>query len=541
MAIALVSPSGDRRFPLVSGVTLIAGREPTCDLPLIDAAVSRKHAELRLDEAGAVDVLDLGSRNGTWINGERIERGTAHEGDTIDFGTVSLQLVAEATRHAHPTPAMVPIDGGATLLIERVVPSTAEAMAALTIVEPQATARLAALVQVAERLATYTAIDALLDGIAVALLDTFGADRAAVLVRDRDGRLTPHAQRVRAGGAIDTLGYTPPVPRRITEGVAERQVALLTNEAASDPRATGESVIAQSVRAAMSVPLLGAPSAAFDTSATTDAIGLRETLGVLYVDHLGDRGSFDERDLALLVAFAAIAGAAVERERQVAALQTAARLRERLERYFTPHLAERFARESAEGTDPAGAAGGRQRVVVLFSDLRGFTAIAETLPPLALARQLNEYFTAMVDCVFRHEGALDKFIGDAVMAWWGAPSRRADDADRAVAAARDMQEALAMLNARWSDEGRPQLEAGIGVHVGDAFVGDIGSPRRLEYTLIGETVNTASRLCTAARGGEILVSDALVAALSTADSLARTERPDVQAGRDAPRAWTVNS
>ncbi|MCA0377325.1 MAG: FHA domain-containing protein [Gemmatimonadetes bacterium] len=536
MAYALVSPAGDRRFPLHAGATLIVGREPTCDVPLIDAAVSRRHAELRLDADGGLHLHDLDSRNGTWVNGARIINAVAHDGDTIDFGTVSLTFVTEHTRVAHPTPAMAGLDGGATLLLERAVPSTADAMAALTTSEPQATARLAMLVQVAERLASYPALDALLDGVAVTLRETFDADRAAVLVRGDDGVLSTRAQQLRADAAIAHGVAAPPVPRRIVEGVAERQVALLTNEAASDPRSTGESVIAQSVRAAMAVPLLGAPRMP-STATAHDAPAPRETLGVLYVDHLGHRGGFVEGDLSLLVAFAAIAAAAVERERQVEALQVATRLRERLERYFTPHVASRFARESAAGTSPATLTGLRQPVVVLFSDLRGFTAIAETLPPTALARQLNEYFGAMVECVFRHDGALDKFIGDAVMAWWGSPSWRGDEADRAVAAARDMLTALDTLNARWRIEGRPTFEVGIGVHTGDAFVGDIGSPRRLDHTLIGETVNTASRLCSAARGGEILVSDAIRVALSAAPSA--EARPDVQAGRDAPFAWSL--
>jgi adenylate cyclase len=120
----------------------------------------------------------------------------------------------------------------------------------------------------------------------------------------------------------------------------------------------------------------------------------------------------------------------------------------------------------------------------------------------------------MAECVFRHGGTLDKFIGDEVMAQWGAPITEPDDADRAVDAAVDMLHALRRLNARWLSQGRPRLQVGIGINYGEAFAGYLGSERRLEYTIIGDTVNTAKRLCSAAQGGEILLSDAVRARLT---------------------------
>jgi adenylate cyclase len=137
-----------------------------------------------------------------------------------------------------------------------------------------------------------------------------------------------------------------------------------------------------------------------------------------------------------------------------------------------------------------------------------------------MASLLTEYFTEMVECVFRHDGTLDKFIGDAVMAQWGAPLGNPDDADRAMRSALDMMEALRTLNTRWRSEGRPTLEIGIGLNQGEAFAGNIGSERRLEFTVIGDTVNTASRLCSAAGPGEILISDEMRRALSAPPALA---------------------
>jgi adenylate cyclase len=156
---------------------------------------------------------------------------------------------------------------------------------------------------------------------------------------------------------------------------------------------------------------------------------------------------------------------------------------------------------------------------VLFSDIRGFTALSESMRPDDIASLLTEYFTEMVDCVFRHEGTLDKFIGDSVMAQWGAPIGGPDDADKAMAAALDMMRELRTLNAGWRAKGRPSLDIGIGLNFGEAFAGNIGSERRLEFTVIGDTVNTAHRLCSAAGAGEILLSEEFRAALAAAPAL----------------------
>jgi adenylate cyclase len=153
-------------------------------------------------------------------------------------------------------------------------------------------------------------------------------------------------------------------------------------------------------------------------------------------------------------------------------------------------------------------------VTVLYSDVRGFTGLAESLPPEAVAEQLSEYFAAMVELVFEHGGTLDKFIGDALLALWGAPLPLQDAADRALAAARDMQAELARLNVRWAAAQQPVLGVGIGLHYGEAFAGTIGSPRRLEYTVIGDVVNVAARLCEAAGAGELVLSETLQTRLS---------------------------
>lgn len=495
MSLVLVSPTGDRRFMLEGPGPITVGRDVACGVPILDPGVSRRHAELTVDPQG-VRVVDLDSRNGTWVNGQRVASARASVNDTIAFGSVKF-LLARETDAPRPTPtAMFGLDGSATIMRERAMPSADQAVADV------AERRLAQLVKVAQRLGGLGNEDELLRGVVDELFAAFEADRIAILrvapanaadatasdPSSSDGAsyeypLETRIARDRSGAAIPR-----PVPRAIASGVAERQIALLTHDAREDVRTAGASVLQQMVRSAMAAPLLGEG---------------RRTLGVLYVDNLRDASAFSDEDLGFLVAFAGIAAAAVEREASRERLREAARVRENFERYFTPQLAERIA--SATGDVVPG--GERRHVLVLFSDIRGFTSIAESLPPVSMAAQLNEYFGAMVDCVFHYEGALDKFIGDALMAYWGAPVATADDANRAVSAAFAMQRALDRLNERWREIGRPTLSVGIGLHSGDAFVGNIGSPRRLEYTLIGDTVNVANRLVGRAEGGEILISE----------------------------------
>ena len=146
--------------------------------------------------------------------------------------------------------------------------------------------------------------------------------------------------------------------------------------------------------------------------------------------------------------------------------------------------------------------------------------MSERLAPEQVVKLLYEYFSEMVDIIFEQGGTLDKFIGDAIMANWGAPVARPDDANRALQAAIEMQRELKLMNAR-RGPGEPRIEIGIGINHGPAFVGNVGSPRRLEYTVIGDAVNIASRLCGKAGAGEILITESFLQALP--------EKPRVEA------------
>lgn len=178
------------------------------------------------------------------------------------------------------------------------------------------------------------------------------------------------------------------------------------------------------------------------------------------------------------------------------------RVRSVFRRYVSPPVAERLLSAGQELGQPTEC-----EVAVLFADMRGFTSLSERIGPgVLIERILNRYFTAMTEVLYRHDGTIDKFLGDGIIGVFGTPIARPDDPQRATRAAVDMQRAFAHLSRVWREELGFEIGMGIGISYGRAVVGNIGSEQRLDYTLIGDVVNTASRLSGVARAGQIIVS-----------------------------------
>jgi adenylate cyclase len=184
-------------------------------------------------------------------------------------------------------------------------------------------------------------------------------------------------------------------------------------------------------------------------------------------------------------------------------------VRASLSRYLPSELVEQV----VKNPEQLGLGGTSKEVTVLFADVVGFTQLSETLPPETVVKLLNEHFTVATEIVHKHGGIVDKYIGDCVMAVWGAITKGPDDAERALQAAEDMRRWLDIGNERWSAEYGIHLQIAIGIHAGRAVVGNLGSEKRMEFTVIGDVVNVAARLESIAQPGQILVSAALQARL----------------------------
>jgi adenylate cyclase len=501
MPFKLISSAGDQDFELALDHVYIVGRAVTSDIPIFDPTISRRHAELRPGKAG-ISIKDLGSSNGTFINGARVMDAMLSANDSVTFGKVVFQLKStDATplRPLHTGPAIQPpggtivrqisVSGGVPAVMANIDggPSGVGQLkvAGASLQERQAK-KLSLLLDISQKLSGELDLDKLLGRVVDTTFEVMNVDRVSVLLKnDNSDELVPRLSRSRLGDSS-----AQHVPRSIARKAVEERVAILSDNAAQDDRFKGQSIMIQSVRSAMCIPLMASAE---------------RVLGLLYVDNLTATNSFSDEDLQFLIAFGGLAAVGIKNSRFAEQIQREAMVRSNFERYFAPNVAA----EIAQQQQAVKLGGDKRPVTILFSDIRGFTSMSEHMSPDAIAGLLTDYFTEMVDIVFSHGGTLDKFIGDAIMALWGAPIPHADDCDRAVAAAVSMQRALAVLNAKWESEGRPPIGVGIGINYGEAFAGNIGSHLRLEYTVIGDAVNVASRLCSKAGKGEVLISDPL--------------------------------
>lgn len=184
--------------------------------------------------------------------------------------------------------------------------------------------------------------------------------------------------------------------------------------------------------------------------------------------------------------------------------------RERIKEIFSKYVSKQVAHEILKKKDEIALAGEKRRVTILFSDIRGFTALAEELPPEEVVSLLNEYFTLMVDIIFKYDGVLDKFIGDAIMAYWNAPIDQESPSRKAALAAFEMQQAIEKLNETHRRQGKKEIHAGIGINSGEAVAGNLGSVKKMEYTVIGDHVNLAQRIEAQTQRDQIVLSESVL-------------------------------
>ncbi|HYL91776.1 MAG TPA: adenylate/guanylate cyclase domain-containing protein, partial [Alphaproteobacteria bacterium] len=288
---------------------------------------------------------------------------------------------------------------------------------------------------------------------------------------------------------------------------------ILIDDVKMDHRFSGsESVRISGLRSAMCAPLLGS----------------KRLFGILYVDNMEKASAFTQEELNVFALVASQAGAAIDNTVAHQQIARQALQRSALERFLSPEVAEMVV------ANPEIRLGGvNQKVTVMFADIRGFTSMSENLQPEKVVEILNEYFTRVTDVIFDCGGTLDKYIGDAVMAVFGAPLSKGNDAANCVHAAIQIQRLLIELNRDAEARGWPKLRVGIGINTGIVTAGNIGSMRRVDYTVVGDTVNTASRLMSNAAGEQILISQSTASELGNTFSLAELPPLTVK-GRTEP-------
>jgi adenylate cyclase len=466
------------RFALREGVNVV-GRAPDADVHIQNPSISRRHAEITV-HPGLVAVRDLSSHNGTRLNGVRVtDPAPLAAGDELRLGDVVVFV--RAAKPASVSPQRVLGLNNEPARTMMLTPSAADAL------DPMAR-RLAILLRVGELLAQPGRDDRLQQRILELAAEILPIDRAVLMAVGDDGSLSVSAS---ISGSAST---DRPYSESIVRFVVEKRVAAQFDDAQADERlGSAMSLVAQSIRCAMCAPLV------------VD----ERILGVLYVDNRLSAHSFEPADLELLAGFANQAAIAVNNAALQQQVKQAAVRQSTFERFFPPATAARL-------IESGGDLGVQELfVTALFSDISAFTAMSASMAPAAVVALLHQYFPPMARIVFEKEGTLEKYIGDALMAVWGAPFSHRDDADRALEAAVMMHEAVVRMRETLP---RP-IDIHIGMHSGVVALANIGSAEYLQVATIGDATNITARVCGVAGDGELVITR------QTADRLTRNTLP----------------
>lgn len=482
----------EKIYPLQWGVNLI-GRSPKNHITIKHSSLSRRHAEVQLQNEAWI-IRDLQSLNGTFVNQVKIHQQLLNHGDTIVCGMVQFRFIHSLGEHDEDTfTGDLPIvrqysPRESHVTINDIIDKSESRGSALRLRQADASQRtvdkLNLLLEVGKQLSTPEEPQQLLDRILELLLEIMAVDRAAILLaNEQTQQLERKAVRDRSGISLNYQFYST----KITDYVYHRGDAVLTDDAGEDQRFEGSaSILRQAIRASICAPLQ--PGEA--------------VIGVLYVDNLSCSNAYSAEDLEFLTALANQAAIAIDNSRLTEKMRAEAIWRDKLEHFFPQSISRKLREEGhLEIIDT--------EITALFADISDFTAMSSTMEPREVIEMLNDYFNVMVEeIVFAYEGTLEKYIGDALLAIWGAPYARPDDPDRAVQAAIEMQYALQRLNQDWLEQGRQPIAIHIGLNSGRVAAGNIGSSKLLQYAAIGDTTNVTSRICSVAQAGEILLSQA---------------------------------
>ncbi len=477
--------------------TISIGRADSNELVLNHPSVSRHHARINVLPGDTTLLIDLGSLNGTLVNGQPVHEHRLADQDHVTLGMYDLKFERAAEEALHVETGSPPVSDVSQLISPEALNTALRLKIEAGVAPAQAVQErlreleqennlLKLLLGVGKTLSSVLTPEEVMRRVMELVFQMENVERGFVMLYDDKKGFLPAVllykdERLKA----DPRGVV--LSRTLIDRVTTERLPLLIHDAAADDRfAASESLRISGIRSAMCAPL----------------IYKDKVFGLFYVDCLTKPWAFSKDELNVFAVVAAEAAISFDNARSHEELSQKVIERKALERFLSSAVVERI----MLNPDQVDLGGENQTATILFADIRGFTRMSEKMEPQEIVELLNEYFTLMTDLIFENGGTLDKYMGDGVMALFGAPITKPDDAARAVKTAVEMQQALQHLNRSWEAGGRPAWMMGLGVHTGQVTAGNIGSAKRMDYTVIGDTVNLSSRLCSNAAGGQILIS-----------------------------------
>lgn len=507
-----------RQWELPEGRTLTIGRAPDNDVRIDDLRVSRHHAVIRSISRLRAELQNISNGNIVLINNAPV---SAETGDRALRAGDEIKIVSTIFRVAwndEPPPlsytdeplsmstSMVPAETGVSALL---MTTSSQRTKDDEIKELRRKAEmLAQLCEMSAALATDFDASSILDYATGVVMRTIPADCCAALLIDQGE--DPRAVSLRFRQPNRDASQQPPlISRTAVRTAIEKRVMLSSHDVRRDANLNvSQSAVLQGIRSLACAPL----------------VGREGVYGALYADRRDVLETFTDVDTQLLAAVAAQAALAVE----------AARAREREQREamaraaFARFMPEHIIRELVENPQKFQLGGTNKRITALFCDVRGFAKLSHRARPETIVDLLNILFTEMAAEIFEHHGTLNKYLGDGLMALFGAPVEGEADAVNAVQAAIGMQRRIKEVNAQLAAKNLPVVTLGIGINSGEATVGCIGAEQRSEYTAIGDTINIASRIEGQAKPGQVLVTEATVRELGGAFPLSEPWKVEVK-------------
>lgn len=514
MATFLIhKPDDETQIIKLEKETVTLGRKDNNDIIIDDVFVSRQHAEVQKKDKKYI-IKDCKSRYGTFVNGEKICEIQLNYGDEVQVGNTLITFVDEETLNEIPerkTPTRK--IGAAVNLAEKIeliktqvsksdkkddiLRSLTELKTGFNLYQEKLTEAerskeiASTLCEVGKIINFVFDLNVLLNLLMDLTLKILRARRGFIMLYDEASKKLKVKVARNMGGELEQAKTTG-ISKTIAWQAYKSGEGIATEDATKDERfKTQESVISYAIGSVICVPLVSKE---------------KGKIGVIYLDNPVTQKQFDRGDIEFMMSFANQSAIAIENAQLYEKIKEEEKIRVRLQRFFSPTVVKRIMDE-----EKAVALGGENRIAtILFCDIRGYTSLTEKMNTLVSVQILNDFLSSMTEEVFIHEGTLDKYIGDCVMAIFGAPVAHPDDPLRAVKAALGMKQRVHQLREEWRKKMKisevETFEIGIGIHTGEVIAGNVGNINRMEYTVVSTAVNLASRLENVAERGQILIS-----------------------------------